>query len=263
MMHIWRHGSFGSYDVNPSVKLTSKDGSQEDLSAKSEENKTKIRNRLKNFFHRRPSKDLLVKKGIYKDEPVFGCHLADVCKGESPKVPAFVQRCVAAIEYKVENMKSDGLYRASGNLSQVQKIRLQVDQNNLIVLDQEVDVHVLTGALKLFFRELKEPLIPFEHFSKALQASTNSNKKEKLQHFREIVKALPVPNRDTLEFLLRHLLRVTEYKEFNRMHIPNLAIVFGPTLMWPEEESSNIALELMQQNLVIECFLQDFDSIFH
>jgi hypothetical protein len=49
-----------------------------------------------------------------------------VCKGESPKVPAFVQRCVAAIECKEENMKTDGLYRASGNLSQVQKIRLQV-----------------------------------------------------------------------------------------------------------------------------------------
>lgn len=38
--------------------------------------------------------------------------------------------------------------------------------------------------------------------------SANPNKKEKLQHFREIVKALPVPNRDTLEFLLRHLLRL-------------------------------------------------------
>lgn len=63
---------------------------------------------------------------IFSDEPVFGCHLADVCKGESPKVPAFVQRCVAAIERKEENMKTDGLYRASGNLSQVQKIRLQV-----------------------------------------------------------------------------------------------------------------------------------------
>lgn len=49
---------------------------------------------------------------------------------------------------------------------------LQVDQNNLEVLDQEEDVHVLTGALKLFFRELKKPLIPFEHFSKALRASS-------------------------------------------------------------------------------------------
>jgi hypothetical protein len=46
------------------------------------------------------------------------------------------------------------------------------------------------------------------------------------------------------------------------MDIPNLAIVFGPTLMWPEEESANMALDLMQQNLVIECFLKEFESIF-
>jgi hypothetical protein len=47
------------------------------------------------------------------------------------------------------------------------------------------------------------------------------------------------------------------------MHIPNLAIVFGPTLMWPEAESLNMALDLMQQNLVIECLLQEFNSLFH
>jgi hypothetical protein len=54
------------------VKLTSKDGSQEDLTASSEENQKKIRNRLKNFFHRRPSKDILVTKGIYKGNCCLG-----------------------------------------------------------------------------------------------------------------------------------------------------------------------------------------------
>jgi hypothetical protein len=46
------------------------------------------------------------------------------------------------------------------------------------------------------------------------------------------------------------------------MLIPNLAIVFGPTLMWPAQESVNMALDLMQQNFVIEALLLDFDSIF-
>lgn len=46
------------------------------------------------------------------------------------------------------------------------------------------------------------------------------------------------------------------------MHIPNLAIVFGPTLMWPETESANMAIDLMQQNMVIEALLVDFDTIF-
>ncbi|XP_072155855.1 uncharacterized protein [Bemisia tabaci] len=245
-----------------SVKLKNKDGSIEDLTISVAERQTKIRARLKKFFHRRPTMESLVKKGIWKDEPVFGCFLEQVCSGESPRVPLVVQRCIKCIESSEENMKADGLYRASGNLSQVQKIRLQVDQNNLAVLDQEEDVHVLTGALKLFFRELKEPLIPCHLFNKALKASTSHSRKEKLNCFREITKALPTANHDTLKFLLQHLLRVTKYKEFNRMHIPNLAIVFGPTLMWPAQESANMALDLMQQNLVIECFLVEFEQIF-
>jgi hypothetical protein len=54
------------------VKLTSKDGSQEDLTVSSEENRTKIRDRLKKFFHLRPTRDTLVKKGIYKGNCCLG-----------------------------------------------------------------------------------------------------------------------------------------------------------------------------------------------
>lgn len=32
------------------------------------------------------------------------------------------------------------------------------------------DVHVITGALKLFFRELPEPLFPFSHFHQFITA---------------------------------------------------------------------------------------------
>lgn len=32
------------------------------------------------------------------------------------------------------------------------------------------DVHVITGALKLFFRELPEPLFPFSHFRQFIAA---------------------------------------------------------------------------------------------
>ena len=45
-----------------------------------------------------------------------------------------------------------------------------MDQGNLAVLETVDDVHVLTGALKLFFRELKEPLIPWECVDKLLKA---------------------------------------------------------------------------------------------
>ena len=39
--------------------------------------------------------------------------------------------------------------------------RFQIDEDKLNVLDEVDDVHILTGCLKLFFRELQEPLIPW------------------------------------------------------------------------------------------------------
>lgn len=36
------------------------------------------------------------------------------------------------------------------------------------------DVHVITGALKLFFRELPEPLFPYSHFNNFIAAISKS-----------------------------------------------------------------------------------------
>jgi hypothetical protein len=41
-------------------------------------------------------------------------------------VPIFVEEIIACIEYK--GLEVDGIYRISGNLAEVQKVRLMVDQ---------------------------------------------------------------------------------------------------------------------------------------
>jgi hypothetical protein len=173
-----------------------------------------------------------------------------------------VDECINVIESKEENLKTDGIYRASGNLSQVQKIRLQVDQDNLSVLHSEEDVHVLAGALKLFFREMREPIIPSSLFDRFLNACHMPHREDKIAEFQSLIKALPKPNYATLKRLLSHLLKVADFSDFNRMQIPNLAIVFGPTLMWNNIESANMAIDLMQQNYVVEILLNEFDSLF-
>ncbi|XP_013184121.2 uncharacterized protein LOC106129952 isoform X2 [Amyelois transitella] len=242
--------------------------SNEDLSDTTEVSiqKSHVRSRLKKFFAKRPAMEVLVKKGIYKDEPVFGRKLDEVCPTEKgvPRVPHFVVACIKEIESSEENMCTDGLYRASGNLSQVQRIRLQVDQNDLGAIENNSDIHVLTGSLKLFFRELKEPLIPCSMFDRVLAACSIKPREAKIKEFRDIIQALPQCNRETLKYLLEHLLRVTQYSERNRMHTANLAIVFGPTLLWaPAEQAHNIAIDCIQQNNVVEVLLNDFKEIFN
>ena len=83
----------------------------------------------------------------------------------------------------------------------------QVDQDNYQLLYDEEDVHVLTSTLKLFFRELKEPLVPFAVLPEALRVAGLSVRADQVTGFRRMVAALPPPNRDTLAALLGHLSR--------------------------------------------------------
>lgn len=167
--------------------------------------KKKIRERLLLFLRRRPTLETLREKGIFKDEPVFGCTLSNLCAREKTTVPQFVKSCIQAIEKK--DLKADGIYRVCGNLSQVQKLRFQVNQDNYSGMWKEEDVHVLTGLLKMFFRDMKEPLLPCNQFDQLIKAIALSDRKSKLDRLTKLIKDLPAVNHDTLKFLLQHLLR--------------------------------------------------------
>ncbi|XP_042372924.1 rho GTPase-activating protein 15-like, partial [Plectropomus leopardus] len=135
---------------------------------------------------------------------VFGCHLATLCAQERTTVPSFVEKCVKAVEKR--GLDIDGLYRVSGNLAVIQKLRFKADHEELDLEDgQWEDVHVITGALKLFFRELPEPLFPYSHFNKFITAIRIPDYNTKLSCMYELVRSLPPANHDTMKLLFGHL----------------------------------------------------------
>ena len=46
------------------------------------------------------------------------------------------------------------------------------------------------------------------------------------------------------------------------MQLQNVAIVFGPTLMWPEIETQNIAVSMVFQGQVVEFLIQEYKALF-
>ncbi|EHB09274.1 Rho GTPase-activating protein 27 [Heterocephalus glaber] len=161
-------------------------------------------------------------------------------------------------------LDTDGLYRISGNLATIQKLRYHVDHDERLDLDDGrwTDVHVLTGALKLFLRELPEPLFPFSHFSQFLAAIKLQDPARRGRCVRDLVRSLPTPNHDTLQLLFQHLRRVVEQGEQNRMSVQSVAIVFGPTLLRPETEEGSMPMTMVFQNQVVELILQQCADIF-
>uniref|UniRef100_A0A672S1R4 Rho GTPase-activating protein 12-like n=1 Tax=Sinocyclocheilus grahami TaxID=75366 RepID=A0A672S1R4_SINGR len=158
----------------------------------------------------------------------------------------------------------DGLYRVSGNLAIIQKLRFAVNHDEKVDLGDSKweDIHVTTGALKMFFRELPEPLFPYAFFNNFITAIKMPDYKQKVQAVKDLMKQLPRPNHDTILALFKHLKKVIQHVDENRMTTQSVAIVFGPTLLRPEVETANMALHMIYQNQIVELILMEYETIF-
>ncbi|XP_058687803.1 rho GTPase-activating protein 12 isoform X4 [Poecile atricapillus] len=220
----------------------------------------KTKTKLKKFLTRRPTLQAVREKGYIKDQ-VFGSNLTSLCQRENSTVPKFVKLCIEHVEE--HGLDIDGLYRVSGNLAVIQKLRFAVNHDEKLDLNDSKweDIHVITGALKMFFRELPEPLFTYNHFNDFVNA-IKQEPRQRVPAVKDLIKQLPKPNQDTMQVLFRHLKRVVENGEKNRMTYQSIAIVFGPTLLKPEKETGNIAVHTVYQNQIVELILLELNSIF-
>ncbi|XP_069007401.1 rho GTPase-activating protein 12b isoform X5 [Embiotoca jacksoni] len=225
----------------------------------SDQKKTRLK--LKKFLTRRPTYQAVRDKGYIKDQ-VFGCSLTSLCQRENTSVPNFVKMCIEHVENT--GLSIDGLYRVSGNLAVIQKLRFAVNHDETVDLNDSKweDIHVTTGALKMFFRELPEPLFTYGSFNDFVNAIKCSDYKQRVNSIKDLIKKLPKPNHDTMQVLFKHLRRVIDHGEANRMTTQSVAIVFGPTLLRPETETGNIAVHMVYQNQIVELILLEYESIF-
>uniref|UniRef100_A0A674MSA9 Rho GTPase activating protein 12 n=1 Tax=Takifugu rubripes TaxID=31033 RepID=A0A674MSA9_TAKRU len=269
-VHAWESDEAIEEDLPESPDRQDKEKEQRDskksrvmkpsLSLDSSDQK-KTRMKLKKFLIRRPTYQAVRDKGYIKDQ-VFGSSLTSLCQRENSSVPNFVQMCIDHVEKT--GMIVDGLYRVSGNLAVIQKLRFAVNHDEKLDLNDSKweDIHVTTGALKMFFRELPEPLFTYGFFNDFVDAIKCSDHKQRVNTVKDLIRKLPKPNQDTMQTLFKHLRRVTEHGEANRMTAQSVAIVFGPTLLRPETETGNMAVHMVYQNQIVELVLLEHQTVF-
>ncbi|KAL3063405.1 hypothetical protein OYC64_003051 [Pagothenia borchgrevinki] len=204
-----------------------------------------------------------------KQSGVFGVKINVVTKRERSKVPLIVRQCVEEIERR--GMDEVGIYRVSGVATDIQALKAAFDSNNrdVSLMMREMDVNAIAGTLKLYFRELPEPLFTDEMYPNFAGGIALSDREAKESCMLNLLLSLPEANLVTFLFLLDHLKRVTENEGVNKMSLHNLATVFGPTLLRPSEKDSKLSssstpismndswsLEVMCQVQVLLYFLQ-------
>ncbi|XP_077646809.1 rho GTPase-activating protein 10, partial [Lonchura striata] len=176
-----------------------------------------------------------------------------------------IKKCISAVETR--GINDQGLYRVVGVSSKVQRLlSLLMDSKtcNEVDLENSVDweVKTITSAMKQYLRNLPEPLMTYELHGEFIVPAKSGSPESRVNAVHFLVHKLPEKNKEMLEILVKHLANVSKHAKMNLMTVANLGVVFGPTLMRPQEETVAAIMDLKFQNIVIEILIENHEKIF-
>ncbi|XP_030600927.1 rho GTPase-activating protein 42 isoform X4 [Archocentrus centrarchus] len=177
----------------------------------------------------------------------------------------FIRKCIDLVEMR--GINTMGLYRIGGVNSKVQKLMTTVFSSKAPVdLDLDPDMwdnKTITSGLKNYLRCLSEPLMTFKLHKDFIMAVKSDDQNYRVCAVHALVHKLPERNKEMLELLIKHLVRVSAQNQSNLMTVSNLGVIFGPTLMRSQEETVAAMMNIKFQNIVVEILIENFNKIFH
>ncbi|XP_076434762.1 uncharacterized protein LOC143274737 [Babylonia areolata] len=187
---------------------------------------------------------------------VFGVKISTCAKREGKTVPTIVTACVQDVEKR--GLDEMGIYRVSGTTSDVQKLKKYFDKNVKTGVNAlgDMPVHSVTSMLKLYLRELPEPLFTEASYTNFVDALKLSDAEGKEKCMLSLLHNLPDINYYTAVYLLEHMHIVSKNEKENKMTINNLSTIFGPTLLAPAVKETGYSMSEMMSIGTEQCMKQ-------
>lgn len=165
-------------------------------------------------------------------------------KSESSRIHMYV--CFRlTIAFPID-LTQEGLFRKTGAVSRQNELRLHIQQDKPLELEQTgFSAHDCATVFKSFLAELPEPLLTDAHYPAHLQiaplcqdlAERTQATVERQQHLLNSVQLLllllPEEHRELLQHIIEMLHSVSLHEQSNKMTAANLATIFTPHLICP------------------------------
>ena len=205
--------------------------------------------------------------GSRRRTQVFGVAIPDImCRGteQANDIPSFVAQCIDFLSN--ENvLNTEGLFRLSGNLGEIARLRGMVDSGVPVELR---DVHVAASLLKTWLNVLPQPLlltvecgaqpIAVADWGAALQsAAADPNKFDLVR----LLGRLSQCARFVACSLFRLLCKVVQHSPLNKMDVHNIGIVFAPTLFKNDAAPDPILANTICTDLVA-ALVEHYERVF-
>ncbi|KAG5445044.1 Rho GTPase-activating protein 1, partial [Clonorchis sinensis] len=170
-----------------------------------------------------------------------------------------------AVDYLREfGLDTDGIFRRSVNVGRLRQLQDVYNRGEAVDLREYDDPHLAAALLKSFLRELTEPILTFELYDDILgmgKTPQDLQGRDKVSAIKELILTkLPDDNYEILNYLMRFLTEVALHSSQNRMNASNIAVVFGPSLIWSRHQTSLSAITMI--NAFVQILITHYESIF-
>ncbi|XP_063883199.1 SLIT-ROBO Rho GTPase-activating protein 1-like isoform X1 [Scylla paramamosain] len=179
---------------------------------------------------------------------LFGGSLEEYLEATGQEIPLIMKSCIRVIN--LYGLHHQGIFRVSGSQVEINNFRESFErmEDPLADVTDASDINSVAGVLKLYLRELREPLFPTVFFDQFMEIAPLEKKHDFVVKMRDVVTSLPRPVFVVMRYLFAFLNHLSEFSDENMMDPYNLAICFGPTLVPIPEDKDQV----QYQNLVNE-----------
>ncbi|KAM5227235.1 rho GTPase-activating protein 25 isoform 2-T2 [Ctenodactylus gundi] len=186
-------------------------------------------------------------------EQKFGPHL----------VPILVQKCA---EFILEHgLNEEGIFRLPGQDNLVKQLRDAFDAGERPSFDRDTDVHTVASLLKLYLRDLPEPVVPWSQYEGFLLCGQlmNTDEEKAQQELMKQLSILPRDNYNLLSYICRFLHEIQQNCAVNKMSVDNLATVIGVNLIKSKMEDPAVIMRGTPQiQRVMTMMIRDHEVLF-
>uniref|UniRef100_A0A8C3LVW6 Rho GTPase-activating protein 24 n=1 Tax=Chrysolophus pictus TaxID=9089 RepID=A0A8C3LVW6_CHRPC len=198
---------------------------------------------------------------------VFGQRLAETMAYEQKfgqhQVPILVQKCAEFI--REHGVNEEGIFRLPGQDNLVKQLRDAFDAGERPSFDRDTDVHTVASLLKLYLRELPEPVVPWIQYEDFLLCGQTLDVDQQKGH-QDLLKQLsllPRDNYNLLSYICRFLYEVQLNSGVNKMSVDNLATVIGVNLIRPKiEDPATIMRGTLPIQKVMTVMISNHEDLF-
>uniref|UniRef100_A0AAR2KI48 Rho-GAP domain-containing protein n=1 Tax=Pygocentrus nattereri TaxID=42514 RepID=A0AAR2KI48_PYGNA len=157
---------------------------------------------------------------------------------DSEGIPLVMRDTISFLQE--QGLQTEGIFRRSANVSLVKNIQHKYNSGEEVNFFQVEDVHLAAVILKTFLRELPEPLLTYKLYNDVVNFQYVDSESQVIT-IRNMLMSLPEENTASLRFLIQFLAQVSAESEVNKMTNTNLAVVFGPNLLWGQDAAMTLS----------------------